>query len=101
MSSTWTSKMVCPRLNCLLMSMVCSENCLLPCLLSYSLLENPYSAAQRFLAQHELPLSYLDEVVRFIEQNTSGVSLGGGSEFVDPFTGESSAVYIHAPRDCS
>jgi phospholipase A-2-activating protein len=33
-------------------------------------------------------MSYLDEVVRFIEKNTSGVSLGsGGNEFVDPFTG--------------
>lgn len=51
--------------------------------------ENAYSAAQRFLAQQDLPMSYLDQVVRFIEQNSSGVSLGGGNDFVDPFTGES------------
>lgn len=50
--------------------------------------ENPYTAAQRFLESNELPPSYLDEVVRFIEKNTAGVSLGTGSEdYVDPFTG--------------
>ena len=33
-------------------------------------------------------MSYLDEVVRFIEKNTAGVSLGGGgSQYSDPFTG--------------
>lgn len=49
--------------------------------------ENPYSAAQRFLQANELPLSYIDEVVQFIEKNTSGVNLGGGEEYVDPYTG--------------
>lgn len=49
--------------------------------------ENPYSAAQRFLQNHDLPLSYLDEVVRFIEKNTAGVNINTGSEFVDPYTG--------------
>ena len=55
--------------------------------------ENPYTAAQRFLQNNELPLTYLDEVVRFIEKNTQGVSLGGGGEFVDPFTGRRWAVH--------
>ena len=50
--------------------------------------ENPYTAAQRFLASHDLPMSYLDEVVRFIEKNTSGVNLSSGNEYSDPFTGE-------------
>lgn len=49
--------------------------------------ENPYAAAQRFLEQNDLSLNYLDEVVKFIEKNTSGVSLGGSSEYVDPYTG--------------
>lgn len=50
--------------------------------------ENPYNAAQRFLASNDLPMSYLDQVVQFIEKNTSGVSLSSGSEYSDPYTGE-------------
>ncbi|KAG8963418.1 hypothetical protein FRC03_003007 [Tulasnella sp. 419] len=57
--------------------------------LPYNANENPYSAAQRFLAQNDLPPSYLDDVVKFIEKNTSGVSIGTGSGFADPFTGAS------------
>ena len=49
--------------------------------------ENPYAAAQRFLAQNDLPPTYLDEVVKFIEQQTAGVSLPANNEYVDPFTG--------------
>ncbi len=57
--------------------------------------ENPYAAAQKFLERNELPMSYLDEVVRFIEKNTAGVSLGGGSDsYVDPFTGGQSIVFV-------
>ncbi|KAI0345275.1 phospholipase A-2-activating protein [Trametopsis cervina] len=59
-----------------------------PLKLPYNANENPYSAAQRFLQANELPLSYLDEVVRFIEKNTAGVSVGPSSgEYQDPFTG--------------
>jgi phospholipase A-2-activating protein len=50
--------------------------------------ENPFAAAQRFLEKNDLPLSFLDQVVQFIEKNTGGVNLGGNEEFVDPFTGE-------------
>jgi hypothetical protein len=50
--------------------------------------ENPYSAAQRFLERNDLPMSYLDQVVQFIEKNTAGVTLGANNDFVDPFTGE-------------
>jgi phospholipase A-2-activating protein len=52
--------------------------------------ENPYGAAQRFLERNELPTSYVDQVVQFIEQNTTGVNLGSGgsNEYVDPFTGK-------------
>ncbi|KAF9532143.1 phospholipase A-2-activating protein [Crepidotus variabilis] len=61
-----------------------------PLKLPYNAAENPYVAAQRFLQSNELPLTYLDEVVKFIEKNTAGVSLGGGGEdYVDPFTGAS------------
>ena len=35
-------------------------------------------------------MSYLDEVVRFIEKNTAGVNIGGGNnQYVDPYTGKS------------
>jgi len=52
-------------------------------------LDNPYSAAQKFLESNDLPLSYIDEVVKFIEKNTSGVNIGtGGEEYVDPYTGD-------------
>lgn len=57
--------------------------------LPYNASENPYAAAQRFLASNDLPMSHLDEVVRFIEKNTSGVNLSQGSEYSDPFTGSS------------
>ncbi|KAJ8700517.1 WD repeat protein Lub1 [Pleurotus ostreatus] len=61
-----------------------------PLKLPYNVTENPYSSAQRFLAANELPLTYLDEVVRFIERNTAGVNIGtSGSEYVDPYTGAS------------
>jgi len=39
------------------------------------------------LIANELPLSYLDEVVKFIEKNTAGVQLGAGSYAGDPYTG--------------
>lgn len=32
-------------------------------------------------------MSYIDQVVQFIEKNTSGVKLGSGDEYVDPYTG--------------
>lgn len=46
-----------------------------PLKLPYNANENPYTAAERFLADHDLPASYKDEVVRFIEQNTAGILL--------------------------
>jgi phospholipase A-2-activating protein len=49
-------------------------------------------AAQTFLNKHELPASYLDQVVDFIHKSTNGATLGqetGGSTYVDPYTGSS------------
>lgn len=54
--------------------------------------ENPWVAAQRFLTKNELPATYADQVVEFIEKNTAGVQIGTGeqaSTFVDPYTGAS------------
>ncbi|KAF8274866.1 phospholipase A-2-activating protein [Lactarius quietus] len=58
-----------------------------PLKLPYNANENPFSAAQRFLEKNDLPLSYIDQVVQFIEKNTGGINLGGNEESVDPFTG--------------
>ncbi|KAF8197500.1 phospholipase A-2-activating protein [Pholiota molesta] len=61
-----------------------------PLKLPYNVAENPYNAAQTFLHRNELPLTYLDQVVNFIEKSTAGVNIGtGGEEYVDPFTGAS------------
>ncbi|KAF9227767.1 PFU-domain-containing protein [Gyrodon lividus] len=60
-----------------------------PLKLPYNVSENPYVAAQRFLQQNDISMNYLDEVAGFIEKNTSGVSLGGDSTYVDPYTGAS------------
>ena len=62
-----------------------------PLKLPYNVTENPYEAAQKFLYANELPQEYIDEVVKFIEKNTGGATLGssGASEFVDPYTGAS------------
>ncbi|KIM55050.1 hypothetical protein SCLCIDRAFT_1221454 [Scleroderma citrinum Foug A] len=59
-----------------------------PLKLPYNISENPYVAAQRFLEQNDLPTGYIDQVVKFIEQNTTGVRLGDDG-YVDPFTGAS------------
>ncbi len=59
-----------------------------PLKLPFNSTDNPYAAAQKFLEKNDLPQQYLDQIVRFIEQNTAGVSLGG-SQYVDPYTGAS------------
>lgn len=59
-----------------------------PLKLPFNLGENPYAAAQRFLEKNDLPQQYIDQVVQFIDKNTSGVSLGG-PQYADPYTGAS------------
>jgi phospholipase A-2-activating protein len=51
--------------------------------------ENPYQAAHRFLGRNDLPLTYIDEVAKFIENNTAAVNLGSNEQYVDPYTGAS------------
>lgn len=60
-----------------------------PLSLPYNATENPYSAAQRFLAKNDLSMEYLDQVVSFIEKNSGGVKIQSSQEFVDPYTGAS------------
>ena len=56
-----------------------------PLKLPYNVSQNPYEAAQRFLQKHDLDMGYIDQVVKFIEQNTGGVNLGMGTGAVDPY----------------
>ncbi|OWB78097.1 hypothetical protein B5S32_g2283 [[Candida] boidinii] len=51
-----------------------------PLKLPYNANDNPYTSAEKFLADNELPYTYLDEVVKFILSNTSGVSLGNNND---------------------
>ncbi|KAI5968762.1 lub1 [Candida margitis] len=50
-----------------------------PLKLPYNLNQNPYTVAEKFLADNELPSSYTDEVVWFLETNTAGAKLSEGT----------------------
>ncbi|KAJ9666179.1 WD repeat protein Lub1 [Coniosporium apollinis] len=50
-----------------------------PLKLPYNLSQNPYETANKFIADNELPISYLDQVANFIVTNTQGASLGPGA----------------------
>jgi len=55
--------------------------------LPFNVTENPYTAAQKFLDQYELPQGYLDQVADFITKNARAVSQGEVASAGDPFTG--------------
>ena len=58
-----------------------------PLKLPYNLSQNHYEAATKFLQDNELPMTYLDEVSKFIVTNTQGATLGqsGGPSAADPW----------------
>lgn len=47
-----------------------------PLKLPYSLTQNPYDVAQKFIADNELPSSYLGQTAEFIIRNTEGATIG-------------------------
>lgn len=51
-----------------------------PLKLPYSLSQNPYEAAKKFIENNKLPITYLDQVANFITSNTQGATLGQTSE---------------------
>lgn len=55
-----------------------------PLKLPYNLSQNPYEAATKFLQDNELPMGYLDQVAKFIIQNTQGATIGQSSESRQP-----------------
>lgn len=57
-----------------------------PLKLPYNLSENAYAAAQRFLERNELPMSYMEQVVQFIDKNTEAVNIGNApTSYEDPY----------------
>lgn len=53
--------------------------------LPFNTTQNPYEVAQKFIADNELPMSYIDQVANFITTNSQGATLGrsqdtGGSD---------------------
>lgn len=62
-----------------------------PLKLPYNVTDNAYVAASQFLERHQLPASFLDQVVRFLEKNTGVVDVST-TEAVDPYTGTSRYV---------
>lgn len=48
-----------------------------------------YTVAEKFLLRHDLPTTYHDQIVKFLETNTQGATLDNASSS-DPFTGGSS-----------
>jgi len=48
-----------------------------------------YTVAEKFLLKNDLPTTYLDQIVKFLETNTGAAALGTNNAS-DPFTGGSS-----------
>lgn len=57
--------------------------------LPYNITEDPWFAAQKFIHKNELSQLFLDQVAKFIIDNTKGMQLGTAatSDYEDPFTG--------------
>lgn len=51
-----------------------------PLKLPINISDNPYDIAEKFILNHELPTSYMDQIVNFIIKNTSGISLDDNSQ---------------------
>ncbi|OAP61454.1 hypothetical protein AYL99_03657 [Fonsecaea erecta] len=61
-----------------------------PLKLPFNVTQNPYDAATKFLQDHELPMSYLEETANFIIKNTQGATLGQSTPVgADPWGTES------------
>lgn len=60
-----------------------------PLKLPFNLVDNPYQVAEKFLADNELPSSYLNDVVNFIMKNTQGTELDQ-KPYEDPYADSTS-----------
>ncbi|KAM8983269.1 phospholipase A-2-activating protein isoform 2-T2 [Ara ararauna] len=55
--------------------------------LPYNITDDPWLTAYNFLQKNDLNPMFLDQVAKFIMDNTKGQALSTSSEFSDPFTG--------------
>ncbi|XP_062460389.1 phospholipase A-2-activating protein [Pezoporus occidentalis] len=55
--------------------------------LPYNITDDPWLTAYNFLQKNDLNPMFLDQVAKFIMDNTKGQTLSTSSEFSDPFTG--------------
>ncbi|KAK2665260.1 hypothetical protein Ddye_003834 [Dipteronia dyeriana] len=60
--------------------------------LPYNRSDNPYDAADKWLLKENLPLSYRQQIVEFILQNTGQRDFNLNPSFRDPYTGSSAYV---------
>ncbi|XP_071930791.1 uncharacterized protein [Coffea arabica] len=60
--------------------------------LPYNRSDNPYAAADKWLLKENLPLSYRQQIVEFILQNTGQKDFSLDPSFRDPFTGSSAYI---------
>ncbi|XP_010519317.1 PREDICTED: phospholipase A-2-activating protein [Tarenaya hassleriana] len=60
--------------------------------LPYNRSDNPYDAADRWLLKENLPLSFRQQIVEFILQNTGQKDFNFNPSFSDPFTGANAYV---------
>ncbi|KAK6136826.1 hypothetical protein DH2020_029421 [Rehmannia glutinosa] len=60
--------------------------------LPYNRTENPYDVADKWLLRENLPLSYRQQVVEFILQNTGQKDFTPDPMFRDPYTGSSAYI---------
>lgn len=67
-----------------------------PLKLPYNTDENPYEAANRFIAKYELDVGFQGQIVKFIETNTGGVALGVPKD--GPVSGPSSTTIALTPQ---
>ncbi|XP_061359048.1 uncharacterized protein LOC133303157 [Gastrolobium bilobum] len=60
--------------------------------LPYNRSDNPYDAADKWLLKESLPLSYREQIVQFILQNTGQKDITFDASFRDPFTGSNAYI---------
>ncbi|GAV67108.1 WD40 domain-containing protein/PUL domain-containing protein/PFU domain-containing protein [Cephalotus follicularis] len=60
--------------------------------LPYNRSDNPYDTADKWLLKENLPLSYRQQIVEFILQNSGQKNSNFDSSFCDPYTGSSAYI---------
>ncbi|KAJ7978395.1 Phospholipase A-2-activating protein [Quillaja saponaria] len=60
--------------------------------LPYNRSDNPYDSADKWLLKENLPLSFREQIVQFILQNTGQKDINFDASFRDPYTGSSAYV---------